>query len=346
MVPRLSLFGSAGRVDLSARGFKELPWYGKMRSMAKGRTRNAGAIRGRVVAFAALAAVACLGAGQPALASPRVGDDFIPLTKGSAVDTVNADLSAAQVETIRNAVFAVRPTIGLGVAPACTGTAISETLLLTAGHCHTVGGIKAYQKHLSPRPPVVDLTLVHRVLDKRTRADFALYARTSGKFVHYLPVDTGFDFTKAEPSDRFGFPAFTYEMWSVFTWSQEKLLFSPVSRSRDRGREVRFKLESCGGGPSGKPVDSGTVADRAGDVETGPGGPPWCRVLFRAVFYDGDSGAPMLRIHRENGVETMSVVAVGTVGTTPTAPDGSLGSVAAPASLLRDVLPKVQSSRR
>ncbi len=317
-----------------------------MPRMTDGRKTIPGASRRRTAAVLALAAATWLGAARGAPVSAREADDRVRLVAGAAVGTLGAELSSEQVEAIRLAVYAVRPNLGMGIAPACTGTAISETLLLTAGHCHTVGGIKAYQKHLSPRPPVVDLTLLRHVHDKRTGADFAVYARTSGKFAHHLPLDTEFDFTTSDRSDRFGFPAFTYEMWNLFSWPQTELLFSPVSPSRDRGHEVRFKLESCAGRASGARGAPAFVGEGDGAVELGPGGPPWCQVLFRAVFYDGDSGAPMIRIHCENGTETMTVVGIGTVGATPTAPDGSLGSVAAPASLLRDVLPNLQPPRR
>ncbi len=286
--------------------------------------RHAGDAGARIVVSVALAAAAWLGTGQPASASSRRPDDRVRLRDGTEVDTAAVKLSDDQVAAIRRTVYALRPNIGLGVGPACTGTAISEKLLLTAGHCAFPGGMRAYQKHLRPRPRPVHLELVHREFDKHTGADIAIFERKKGKFLHYLRIDTGFDFAKLAQGDRFGFPAFPYEKWNVFSWPQTRLLFSPVSLSHDGGSELWFGVETC--------------RDPASRAAPSNAGARVCRIRFRATFYDGNSGSPMLRIHRENGVERMTVVAVGTVGAKPTARDGSLGSVAAPTSLLRDVL--------
>ncbi len=303
---------------------------------------------GRRVAAIALATVGLsLVAGGRTFADSHPEDDRVRLDGDRGVVTTSVVLSAEQVSVIRRAIFALRPKIGLGLAPACTGTAISETLILTAGHCVDPGGMKAYQKHLEPRPHSVGLKLVHRLLDKRSGADIALYARESGTFTHYLPVDTRFDFTKLEPGDRFGFPAFPYEMWHPLSWRQTKLLFSPVTRSLDRGREVWFDVRPCRGDPPRSGHDAGpSDPEPSAGTSTVAGVASCCQVRFRAAFYAGNSGSPMLRFHRENGAEAMTVVAVGTVGAEPTAPDGSLGSAAAPTSLLREVLPALGARTR
>jgi hypothetical protein len=287
----------------------------------------------------ALAIVSSLCTGRAASAGLCGGDDRVRLVEGASFDTGTARLSPDQVAALRLAVYALRPKIGLGVGPACTGTAISEKLMLTAGHCVIKGGMKAYQKHLRPRPKPVDLKLVYRVFDKLTGADLALYARKSGTFRDYLPVDPGFGFDAVEPGDRFGFPAFPYKKWNVFSWPQKKLLFSPVSQSAVEDEDVWFGVQPCHDDPAGERGDAGTTPERAAEKTAGGGDFPWCRVFSCADFFDGNSGSPMLRFHLENGAETISVIAVGTVSVKGNAPDRSLSAGAVPVALLRDVLP-------
>jgi hypothetical protein len=276
-------------------------------------------------------------AGRGALAGLCGGDDRVRLVEGSSVETSTARLSPDEVAAIRSAVYALRPRIGLGVGPFCTGTAISDKLLLTAGHCVFPGGIKAYQKHLRPRPKPLELKLVYRILDKRSGADLALYARKSGSFRDYLRVDPGFGFDDVEPGDRFGFPAFPYEKWNVFSWPQKKLLFSPVSQSTVEDEDVWFGVQPCREHAAQEPASPGSTA-----VDE----PPWCQVFTCADFFDGNSGSPMLRFHLEGGAETVSIVAVGTVGAARRRPEGSPNAGAVPVSLLKDVLPGLLTPSR
>jgi hypothetical protein len=298
-------------------------------------------------AWLALAMAVLLCAPRDASAGLCRGDDRVRLNEGSSFNTPSAKLSAEQVARIRRAVFALRPKIGLGLGPACTGTAISERLLLTAGHCAIKGGMKAYQKHLRPRPEPVDLKLVYRAYDKRSGLDLAIFVRKSGTFQDYLPVDLEFDFRAGmDDGDRYGFPAFPYRRWNVFTWRQKKLLFSPVSESRIESNAGWFGCAPCDGGLGGRRFQ--VVFPSDADPEEAANGerPPCCVVLSCADFFDGNSGSPMLRFHREDGAETMSVVAVGSVGAKWNGSEDALNAGAVPVGPLREELAKQLGSSK
>ncbi len=245
-------------------------------------------------------------------------DDRVPLVEGPSLDAQRMALSPEQVEKIRRSTFALRPIAGMGIFPACTGIAISDRLMLTAGHCKL--SEKAYQKHLRPIPRPVRMVRIYHV---HRGVDISVLARRSGRFEDWIPVDTDFRFGEGRPGDRYGFPAFPYLQWNPFTWRQDDLLFSPVTSSRSESRTTLFGQRPC-------PASDGGAQ------------PPFCSVGFCAAFEDGNSGSPMLRYVPNGRAEAIAVVAVGTDTIEYARPKPSTVSTATPVFVIRDLLPELE----
>jgi hypothetical protein len=105
-------------------------------------------------------------------------------------------------------------------------------------------------------------------------------------------------------------------------------------------------MQPCEDDPARERGDAGSAPEPAAETPAEAGRFPWCQVFTCADFFDGNSGSPMLRFHRENGAETVSVVAVGTVGAPGGGSNRSPNAGAVPVALLREVLPGLLAPSR
>ncbi len=244
----------------------------------------------------------------------------------------------AVAEQVRRSVFSLET---------CSGTAISPTLLLTAGHCYEDGDEKEFRATTIDAPEdKVELSLFFRTFDEKSK-DLMVLKRTEGTFENFIPIDVRFDASIAPSGDQYlvaGFPMVTRmeEVLerSAFTDPAHALYVSTVRGSPRLATYGDFAIMAITAefGHMWPDPRAKEILQWEADLRNEN---PWKGFIVESLTFSGSSGGPLLRIHQGAKGNQLTIVGVLRGGMVMDESDPRLSSV----SWIVDLAP-LQSSRK